>query len=131
MVQRGDRARFAVETIARVAGGGRRRTQHFDGDGAMEPGVAGFVNVAHSSRPDPRLDLVRSESLAFETPGARSRLEWQGRRRFEEGASTVVRVEQLLDLFADRRLAFAGPREVRAPLRRRQHQRRLEDLPDA
>src|SRR5580700_2718055 len=38
--------------------------QDFDGDSAMETGIAGFVNFAHTARADARENFIRSETRA-------------------------------------------------------------------
>lgn len=35
--------------------------KNFDGDGAIEAGVSGFVDFAHTARADRREDLIRTE----------------------------------------------------------------------
>ena len=40
--------------------------QHLDGDGAVQAGVGGFVDLAHAPRAEGSLDLVWAE--CFESP---------------------------------------------------------------
>ena len=43
---------------------GHRRGENLDGDGAIEPRVAGLVDLAHPARAKRRDDFVRAEPLA-------------------------------------------------------------------
>ena len=58
MVERRNRARLSLEPLAEI------RADDLDGDGAIQARVSGFVNLAHPSRAQRRLDLVRAESRA-------------------------------------------------------------------
>ena len=50
MVQRGCGVGFLLETAQAVGVGGQRLGQDLDGDFAVEPGVVGAVDFAHSTR---------------------------------------------------------------------------------
>ena len=54
MIQRGDRAGFALEALAELFGG------DFDGDVAPEARVAGAIHFAHAAGADEREDFVRA-----------------------------------------------------------------------
>ena len=56
MVQRGDGAGFAVEAFCELL------LCHFDGDDAVEAGVAGAVDFAHSAGADEGEDFVGAEA---------------------------------------------------------------------
>ena len=58
MIQAGDGARFAIEALAQVRAIGQVRGQDFDRDGAVEPRVASFIDLAHAARADRGEDLV-------------------------------------------------------------------------
>ena len=62
MVELGNRAGFAIEALTRLRVGRKGRWEDLDGDGAIEPRIAGFVHLSHSTRADQRQDLVRAES---------------------------------------------------------------------
>ena len=63
MRERGDRLRLALEPRARdpasAANGWR---QDLDRDVAVEPGVAGAIDLAHAARAERAEDLVRAEA---------------------------------------------------------------------
>ena len=40
---------------------GDMRGQDFDGDGALQPGVGGLIDLAHPPGPDGGLELIRAE----------------------------------------------------------------------
>ena len=67
MIERGEHLRFTTEAreaigIARDAG-----QQNLDRNQAIQPGVAGPVDLAHPARADPRVDLIRADAQALET----------------------------------------------------------------
>lgn len=62
MIQRRDRAGFAIEPFEQVGVGGELFGENLDCDRAIEPRVAGPVHFAHATGPDRRHNLVRSES---------------------------------------------------------------------
>src|SRR6266566_393067 len=61
MIQRGNRAGFALETLLRFRIGREVLRQYFDRDGALQSRIAGTVNLTHPSRTQRRLYLVGSE----------------------------------------------------------------------
>ena len=68
MIERGENLRFtteASEAIGIVGDGGQ---QNLDRDLAIQFWVAGSVDLAHPTRADPRLDLIRADPLALEMP---------------------------------------------------------------
>jgi hypothetical protein len=64
MIQLRDGARLALEPVAEVFPG------DFDGDDAIQPSVASFIDFAHPARANGRKNLVRPEAL---TGGKRHR----------------------------------------------------------
>ena len=64
MIERGDALRFALEARPELGIGREGGRQHLDGDGALEAGVAGLVDLAHAAGADGADDLVRSEARA-------------------------------------------------------------------
>ncbi len=58
MIQRGDGAGFALESIAEVLG------RHLDGDVAADAGIVRAVDDAHSACANLRDDLVGAEAIA-------------------------------------------------------------------
>ena len=63
MVQRGNRLRFGREPAKALGIGGNRRVQDLDGDIAVEPRIAGAVDLAHPAGADEPDDLVRTETV--------------------------------------------------------------------
>ncbi len=61
MVQRGNRACFLFEAPQSIGVFSQRLWQHFDRDITPEPRVACAVHLAHASRAQRRLDLVRTQ----------------------------------------------------------------------
>ena len=61
VIHRGDRAGLALKSLAKVVALGDVFGQDFDGDGAVKPGVAGFVDLAHPSRAKRGDDFVGTE----------------------------------------------------------------------
>ena len=61
VVQAGDGPRFAREARAALSVGAQFCGEDLDGDRAVEAGVAGLVDLAHSARAD-AVDLVRTEA---------------------------------------------------------------------
>ena len=45
------------------------RQEHLDGDGAVQAGVAGFVDLAHAASPQLGLDFIRAEAGATSVGG--------------------------------------------------------------
>jgi hypothetical protein len=64
VIQRRDRARFAIEPLAQLRVGGELRRQHLDRDDPIEPGVARAIDLTHAARPKRRDNLIRPESNA-------------------------------------------------------------------
>ena len=58
MIQTGNRASFALESLARLGMIYKMSWQNLDGDNSIETGIAGFVNLAHSARTNTRKDFV-------------------------------------------------------------------------
>ena len=64
VIQLRDGARFAFEPLAKLRSGGDLRGQRLDGDDAIEPRVAGLVDLAHPASAQRRHDLVRTKTRA-------------------------------------------------------------------
>ena len=64
VVQRGHSAGFALEAGAQIFALGDVFGQDFDGDGAVETGVASFVHLAHASRSNGGEDFIGTELVA-------------------------------------------------------------------
>ena len=64
MIQRSNRAGFALESSAQILPRGDVFRQDLDGDRAVEASVAGLVDFAHSSSADRGEHLVGAESVA-------------------------------------------------------------------
>ena len=54
-------AGLTLEPLAEIGIVGDMRGEHIDGDGAVQAGVGGFVDLAHASRAEGGLDLVGAE----------------------------------------------------------------------
>ena len=64
MVQGSGGAGFLGETLQAVLVSGERGGQNLDGDGAVEAGVAGAIDFAHSAGSDGRKDFVGTETAS-------------------------------------------------------------------
>ena len=64
VVQAGDGLGLALEPLLEVGVSGDVLGEDFDGDGAVEAGVGGFVHFAHTACPDRSDDLVGAELRA-------------------------------------------------------------------
>ncbi len=64
VVELGNRARFTIEALAETRVGGERVRQDLDRDGAVETGIAGLVDLAHTAGTDRALNLVGTEARA-------------------------------------------------------------------
>jgi hypothetical protein len=64
MIQAGDRFCFAIESLTQLGAVGEMSGKNFDGDDSIEAGIAGFINLAHSTRTDSGEDFVRAEFCA-------------------------------------------------------------------
>ena len=62
MVQRGDRPRLTIESLAELRIRGERFRQDLDRDRALQPRVARSVHFTHSTGAKWSLDFVRSEA---------------------------------------------------------------------
>jgi len=119
MVERGDGARFSLETVARDWIGGDVRREYFDRDRPIEPRVARLVDFAHSPGADPHRELVRTDAAAFQNAG-QGVVRGQTRRPLEKRVRVLMGGEQLLDLVAERFVSAADLVDVRLPHVRRQ-----------
>ena len=61
VVQRGNGAGLPLEPLLQRGVSGNMLRQHFDGDGALQAGVAGFVDLAHAPGAQEGFDLIRTE----------------------------------------------------------------------
>ena len=64
MIERRDGARLALEPRAQVGIAGDVRREDLDGDAAIEPRVAGFVDFAHAASTQRADDFIRTETRA-------------------------------------------------------------------
>src|SRR5262245_29953387 len=64
MVQRGQNFRFALKPRKAVSVGGEHVGQNLDGHRPFQIGVSRTIHLAHATRPERRLDLVRSQPSA-------------------------------------------------------------------
>ena len=64
MGERGDGARLTLEAQPSLGIRGEIRRQDLDGDGPIEPRVAGLVDLAHAASAERRLKLIRAETSA-------------------------------------------------------------------
>ena len=69
VTQAGDGLRLALEARAAVRVGAELGREDLDGDGAVEAGVAGLVDLAHAACPDGGLDLGTGPRRAPEERG--------------------------------------------------------------
>ena len=67
MVQRGNRARLALEADP-IVDARERAGENLQRDRAIEPGVAGAIDLAHAAVADGRGDLIRAELRAWRQP---------------------------------------------------------------
>ena len=61
MVQRGDGPRLALEARARIGIAGDVTRQDLDRDRAIEPRIAGFVDLTHAAGAERADDFIRTE----------------------------------------------------------------------
>src|SRR4051812_17586469 len=106
MVQRGDRAPFADEALARARVVDDIGWEDFDGDRAIEARIARLVHLAHAAGANPRRYLIWPDAPSVERPRGAG-VEQRGGRRREETRRTPVRVEHPLHFVAQRVLAAA------------------------
>ena len=106
MVERAGGAGLALESqepagVVREGGG-----KQFDGDLALEAGIARPVNLSHSAGGDMFNDLVGANAA----PGLQvvGRLDTLGRGLFEETRGTRIVIEQRPDLSLEIRIVLAG-----------------------
>ena len=66
MVQAGDGTRFPLESLTRFGIAGDMRGQDFDGNGAIEPGISGLVDLSHPAFADFLGDFVMGDRLAYQ-----------------------------------------------------------------
>ena len=64
MLQAGDGAGLAFEASAQIVPVGDELREDFDGDGAVEPRVEGFVHFPHPARAEGREDFIRAEAVS-------------------------------------------------------------------
>ena len=65
VVQRGDGAGLALEPLLQIGIGGDVLGEDPDGDGAIQAGVAGLIDLPHPARAEGGLDLVGAERGAW------------------------------------------------------------------
>ncbi len=64
MIELRDGAGFAIEPVPELRVAGQRRRKDLDRDCALEPRVAGFVDLAHAARAERGHDFVGAETGA-------------------------------------------------------------------
>ena len=74
VVEAGDHACFALEPLSRFRAMQHSLRQHLHGYGAVEPNIPGSIDLAHTSRAERRLDLVRAETRAGDDGHGQSEL---------------------------------------------------------
>ena len=127
MVQRGDRARLTLESLARIGSVATCARQDLDRDGPAKTRVARPVHFAHAARADARADLVRADGTAFKKPGGGQRVEHLRSRLFEKVVRGLVGRQQALDFAAQllvgatRVVEIAGAEILRQRARRVEH----------
>jgi hypothetical protein len=62
MAQGRDGLGLALETLAEIGVVLKVRRKSLDGDGAIQPRVAGFVNLAHAAHANQRGDFIRADT---------------------------------------------------------------------
>ena len=80
VTQLGDGACLALEALTQVRSGGDVRQQRLDGDDAIEAGVFGLIDLAHSPGADGVKDFVRAEARASGNGHKRVILAFEGCR---------------------------------------------------
>ena len=65
MIQARNRSGFPFEALLEIAIMHAAMGQHLDGNGTIEPRVAGSIDLSHSSCPDGSQDFVRPETATF------------------------------------------------------------------
>jgi len=113
MVQRGECARFLLESESAVGIVGEGVGQHLDSDGALELRVVRAVALAHPAGTEEALDPERAELTAG--CQAFSVVRQRECRRLAKRSRLVVRGEQRVDLRAERGIIEAGLIEIRRP----------------
>ncbi len=128
MVERGDGARLAFESLAPQGIGSKMRRQHFDRDVTAKACVERLVDLAHASRPDSGADLVRTDGQPVERPGAGEVAEHLRRRLFEKVLRCLVRRQQAFDFAPQPLVGRTGFIEIARAAILRQRARLAEDL---
>ena len=64
MIQARNGPGLTLESLAELGVVRELFGKHFDGHGAVEPGVVRFVDFAHSTRAERRDDLIRAQSFS-------------------------------------------------------------------
>ncbi len=109
---------FTLQSRVRVGVGTER---DFEGDSPAQLGVAGKVDLAHSTGTDESLDFVMSNDSTSH----------RDRRLLDEPASARVRVKETLHFRTHGILAAARGVQKGGPLRRIARERAVEELLDA
>ena len=58
MIQAGDRFCLALESLAQFGAIRKMSRKNLNGDNSVEAGIAGFIDLTHSTRTDSREDFV-------------------------------------------------------------------------
>ena len=130
MVQARDRARLLLEALLELGVIGKMRRQHLDGDGAIEPCVPGFVDLAHTAGADGREDLERTELCSgFERHRVLGSLYQREATAVERAPSTLRPVEDDLQSRFSSKRTCKPPLETRGRfLRKRNHRSEIASI---
>ena len=124
MAERRDDTRLALEARERLLVLGEPLRQHLDRDVALQPGVAGAIDLAHPARADRRQDLVGSQARAGgEGHGRRDyrcakRLSWRSTRPVRRSSSQrftrfdLLRRREVAGLEREQQRLLAGDHAV-------------------
>jgi hypothetical protein len=126
MIQRGDRPRLVHEPLAGGDVVDDAARQHLDRHGAIEPGIAGFVHLAHPAGADPGLDDIGAQHGA-----ARERRRRPAHRRVAKAAALVMGAQQPCDLPLQGRIAATCVGNEGLAIDARARQRQVEHRADA
>jgi hypothetical protein len=126
MRELGDGPRLALEARLQLRRIAQMDRESLDGDGPAQACVGRPIDFPHAPGPDQCLDSVwaqqRTGSQGFRSPDEDGRV--------AERSRLSMRIEQLLDLGAQRRIAFARCRDEGGAVRCVPRERRMEDVSD-
>ena len=111
MIQRGNRASLAFESLAPERIRCEMWRQHFDGDGPAKTRIEGPVDFAHPARADAHNNLIRTDCSPFEETDSGQRIAGS-RGLIEEGVRAFVERKQTLDSLPQRLVSATGVVEI-------------------